>query len=521
MRRTSNSSLALTLAGALALVAGAPGAARADMQDPQEQYAQQDYPHFSADQLDNLVAPVALYADPLLAQVLLAATFPDQVSEAAQYVRGSGTEGIDEQGWDVSVKAVAHYPTVLNMMDTRMEWTTTLGQAYAAQSTDVMRAVQRMRRMAQAQGNLTSSPEQEVYVSDDYIRIWPAQARVIYVPVYDPAVVYIRPVFRRPGFHAFFSFGVPFPIGSWLIYDWDWPRWRIYYTGWYGGGWIARSRPYIHYTTVYINPRHRHVWYDREVLRRRPDYGRVHYYDAIHPGTRFDGGTRYATPRKAASELGPATGGATPRQALPRDNAGAGVRTGQPNYGTPRTIPSETRPAGQTPRVVPDRGVTTDRRTDQGQAPATVDRTWRRAPVESSPGREPLPRVIPMDRSPAVERPAPSERVDTRPSGGAWESVPRVERAPEPRVVPMDRGDRGDRVERNPEPRVERNPEPRVVPMDRGSSDRGRVEPQSRPAPEARPRGGDSGSRGGDSGSRGGDSRSGSSSGGTTTRRGH
>src|SRR5258707_8533139 len=101
---------------------------------------------FSPDQLDNLTAAIALYPDPLLAQVLLAATFPDQIDEASRFVRSDGSpDDIDSQPWDVSVKAVAHYPEVLEMMADKLDWTTSLGQAYVNQSTDVMDSVQRLR----------------------------------------------------------------------------------------------------------------------------------------------------------------------------------------------------------------------------------------------------------------------------------------------------------------------------------------------------------------------------------------
>ncbi len=283
MRRISMSLVALGFAGAVTLAAPAAPARALAPQDPQgvPQPSEQSFVPFTADQLDNLVAPIALYADPLLAQVLLAATFPDQIKEAAEYVRANGTNGIDDQYWDVSVKAVAHYPSVLNLMDQRIDWTTSLGQAYAAQSTDVMNAVQHMRRLAQTQGNLQTTPEQEVVEQDGYVRIWPAQARYIYVPVYDPAVVFVRPIWGLPLWGRFFSFGIAYPIGAWLIYDWDWPMRRIYYTGWWGGGWIGRSRPYIRITNVYINQGHRRIHYDRDVLYRRPDYGRIHRYTSL------------------------------------------------------------------------------------------------------------------------------------------------------------------------------------------------------------------------------------------------
>src|SRR5579863_2275138 len=105
-------------------------------QPPQSQdqspsdYQGAPYENFSPDQLDNLLSPIALYPDPLLAQVFVAATFPDQVEEAARYVRSYGQNGVDEQPWDVSVKAVSHYPTVIEMMSDKIDWTTSLGQAY-------------------------------------------------------------------------------------------------------------------------------------------------------------------------------------------------------------------------------------------------------------------------------------------------------------------------------------------------------------------------------------------------------
>src|SRR6202035_3727160 len=103
------------------------------------------YQPYTDEQLDNLLAPVALYPDPLLAQVLLATTFPDQIDDAAHYINDNGPNGIDFQNWDVSVKAVAHYPSVLSMLDTMLDWTTAVGQAYVYQSTDVMTSVQRLR----------------------------------------------------------------------------------------------------------------------------------------------------------------------------------------------------------------------------------------------------------------------------------------------------------------------------------------------------------------------------------------
>ena len=246
----------------------------------------------SADQLDDLVAPIALYPDPLLAQVLVAATFADQIDEAAGYVRSRGTDGIEDQAWDISVKAVAHYPSALNLLADRSEWTEALGYAYANQSSDVMQAVQRMRSQAAAQGNLVTTPQQQVIAENDTYAIVPAQPRVIYVPVYDPYVIYSRPIFGVGFSSRYWSFGLGFPIGSWLTYDLDWRARSVYYNGWsdayvsWGGGWRFRSRPFISITNVYVNPRYRTVYVNRNVGRRGMTwYGSRDRFSRSRPGS--------------------------------------------------------------------------------------------------------------------------------------------------------------------------------------------------------------------------------------------
>jgi hypothetical protein len=227
---------------------------------------------YSAEELDNLVAPVALYPDALLAQILVASTFPEQVAIAAQYVRERGTRGVDDQNWDISVRSVAHYPPVLNMLAHQEDWATALGQAYAGQSGEVMDAVQRLREMAREQGNLVSTREHTVEYDRDRIIIVPANPQVIYVPTYDPYVVYYRPIFSF-GFHTgYFSFGIGFPIGSWLAYDVDWWGRRVYYDGWYGDGWRYRARRYFTMYPVYVRPRYSVVSININIFSRRVNY---------------------------------------------------------------------------------------------------------------------------------------------------------------------------------------------------------------------------------------------------------
>ena len=282
-------------AGVQSAARGAQDPVPQDQAQYQDQYQDQNpdqvsFENFTPDQLDNLLAPVALYPDPLLAQVLLAATFPDQIDEAARYVRGGGPpDDIDNQQWDVSVKAVARYPTVLEMMDSKLDWTTSLGQAYVNQSTDVQESIQRLRVMAHNQGTLESNPQMQVVEQDGNWCIWPAQPQFIYVPVYDPAVVFFpRPIWWRGG--PFITFGVGFPIGAWFIYDFDWGHRRVFYHGWDRGHlepWAERSRPYVHITNVYVNERNRNVVVNRTVINRQVNVQNLNRYNSVHKDAHY------------------------------------------------------------------------------------------------------------------------------------------------------------------------------------------------------------------------------------------
>jgi hypothetical protein len=244
--------------------------------------------YFSPDQLDNLLAPIALYPDPLLAQVLVAATFPDQIDEATRFVRANNDPNyIDEEPWDVSVKAVAHYPTVLFNMADKLDWTTALGQAYVSQSTDMMASVQRLRVEARSAGNLMTTPQQEVREDNGYVEIWPAQPQYIYVPVYDPALIY----YRQPGYYMGLSFGRGFFIGAWLNNDFDWRYHRVYYHGWDdrdGRGWMVRSRSYVHINNVYVNVNYRNVVVNRTVINRQVNYNTLDRYHSVHRDVHYD-----------------------------------------------------------------------------------------------------------------------------------------------------------------------------------------------------------------------------------------
>ncbi len=155
----------------------------------------------SAEQLDQLLAPIALYSDPLLSEVLMASTYPLEVVQADRWAKSHRslkgdalTDALSKESWDDSIKSLARVPTVLTMMSDKLDWTQKLGDAVLAQQADVMDSVQRLRARAQSNGKLESNSQQTVNVKSEnqqqYIVIEPTSPSEIYVPYYQPAVVY-------------------------------------------------------------------------------------------------------------------------------------------------------------------------------------------------------------------------------------------------------------------------------------------------------------------------------------------
>ncbi len=223
----------------------------------------------SAEQLDALVAPIALYPDALVAQVLAAATNPDQVSYADNWLvqnnnlTGTALEqAVNEQSWDPSVKALTQFPSVLDNLAHNLSWTSGLGQAFANQRADVMAAVQAMRARAQAAGTLQSNSQITVtQPATTTIVIQPANPQVVYVPQYNPAIVYgtpvVVPMYVPPpmpvaSVGVFFGSGVTVGAtfgGGWGG-GWGWNAWRLNWGGWGGGGSTV-----IYNNNTYINNR--------------------------------------------------------------------------------------------------------------------------------------------------------------------------------------------------------------------------------------------------------------------------
>ena len=226
-----------------------PGGPRIAAQDPAAQQSgapDQQAPKIPNDQLDSLVAPIALYPDPLLAQVLAASTYPLEIIQLQQWLAQHKdlkdkalADAVMKQPWDPSIQSMAALPDVVKRLADDIQWTTDLGNAVLAQQSDVMDAVQRMRAKAQEKGNLKSNEqmkvETKVVESKSVIVIEQSKPEVVYVPSYDPVVVYGAPPYPYPpisypppGYYAAgmaISFGVGMAIGA----------------AWGGGGWCCNS----------------------------------------------------------------------------------------------------------------------------------------------------------------------------------------------------------------------------------------------------------------------------------------
>ena len=215
--------------------------AQAPAQPPAQAAQAPAYTQQTPEQLQQLVAPIALYPDSLVAQILAASTFPEQVVEADRWVQAHPDlkaealgQAVDQQPWDPSVKALAAFPSVLGNMDKNLSWTSSLGDAYYNQEQDVMDAIQVMRQKAEQAGNLKSTPQQTVTAEDSTITIEPASPDVVYIPAYDPWLVYGGPIVAWPGWYPYpgiwfggpyLSFGIGFGIGWFGGFGWGWGHW--------------------------------------------------------------------------------------------------------------------------------------------------------------------------------------------------------------------------------------------------------------------------------------------------------
>ena len=233
----------LVLVGTIAIVPGDTLPYMPSPRSPQAASPQQQAAKIPPDQLDSLVAPIALYPDPMLAQTLAASTYPLELIQLQQWLtKNPGlkdkalADAVAKQPWDPSIQALAGLPEVVQRLADDIQWTTDLGNAFLAQQSDVMDAVQRMRKKAQDTGNLKSTEQQKVETkvieSKSVIVVEQADPQVVYVPSYDPVVVYGPPVYPYPpiyyppaGYYAAgmaISFGVGVMMGAFWGGGWGW-----------------------------------------------------------------------------------------------------------------------------------------------------------------------------------------------------------------------------------------------------------------------------------------------------------
>jgi hypothetical protein len=246
------------------------------------------------------VAPIALYPDALVAQILTASTYPADVVEADRWMQQHadlkgddlGT-AVDGQSWDPSVKALTQFPSVLANMDKNISWTSSLGDAYVNQQSDVMAAIQVMRHNAQQAGNLASGSQEQVTTEDSTIAIQPTNPDVVYVPAYDPWTIYGYPFLVYPGWVGVpgifydgsgfeWGLGVGIGLGVYGGFGWGWHHWDA---DWHHHNVAFDHRAYVSHSSTFINRR-------TVVNRTPPEFNHDAARGFAQPRSMPRGGTR-------------------------------------------------------------------------------------------------------------------------------------------------------------------------------------------------------------------------------------
>jgi hypothetical protein len=378
----------------------------------------------TADELDQLLAPIALYPDALVAQICAASTDPQQILDANTWLKQNAglsgqarTDAAQAQGFDPAFIALANFPQVLDMMAQNIDSYATIGRAFSANQATVMDSIQRLRQQAYAAGALESNEYQSVQVQDQggvqAITVVPANPQVVYVPVYNPQVVYVAPSTSTVVATSLVTFGAGIALGAWIAnnsYPWGWGGW-----GWNWGGrtvivhhnvWVVNNyyrppRPYYHYRPPHYGPpiyvRPPNNWHDRPYYRPpggRPPGG------APPPGGRPPGGGPDGKPPGIGGPGG-GSGGKPPGNAGP--GGGSGGRppgNGNPGGGPGGKPPSTGGPGGGSGGRPPGNA-------NPGGGPGG------KPPGSGAPSTRPAPSVPPQTRpaTPSTGRPQPQTRV--------------------------------------------------------------------------------------------------------------
>ena len=345
-------------------------AAQESTPEPAQGAAVQTAPKLSNDQLDSLVAPIALYPDPLLSQALVASTYPLEIIQASQWMAKNSSlkgEALEkaalEQNWDPSIQAMVALPDMIKRLTEDITWTTNLGNAFLAQQDDVMASVQRLRLKAKEAGKLESSEQQKVETkvveSKTIVVIEPASTQVVYVPTYSPTVIWGPPVYPYPPVYyppgaGLVTFGMGMAMGAAISNGgWGWN------TGWGGGNnniTINNNNNYVNHNNVKNNVnsgnRSNSNWNHNASHR-----GGAPYADKS-TASKYGGSARgdSASARQNQARTG---GGASSRQSQPRASStqaqsrgGSGANTsanrggGGGNYAGNRSMPSSSSRGG-------------------------------------------------------------------------------------------------------------------------------------------------------------------------------
>lgn len=371
----------------------------------------------SQEELDQLMAPVALYPDTLLMQVLVAATYPLEVVEAERFVRANPkltgealTKAAANKGWDLSVVSLLQFPSVITMMNDKLEWTQQLGDAFLAQQPEVMDAVQGLRARAQQAGNLQSTPQQTVVVQEKIIVIEPPRTQVVYVPYYNPTLVYGAwwwparppwywmppPMYRPPGFGQVVAAGIFWGVAIGIRNE----IWNDYRPSW-------RDRQiniHNHVTIVNVNnrPRPGGQWRHDPIHRKGVAYRDSSVRDRVTAGSAVRPSVRPSS-RPGAIERLPSRGDDNNLRPRPAANL--------PLAGTRPSPRAEPRP-GAEPMARPS-PISPGASRDLVKAQADRGRASREAIARPAPRPAPLARNEPLPKRAPAAKPGTGRQAAT------------------------------------------------------------------------------------------------------------
>lgn len=385
------------------------------------------------EQIEELVGPIALYPDPLVALILPASTFPSDIVLAARYLNSGGlVDNVTSEPWDDSVRALARYREVIDYLDTHLAWTRSLGNCFLDQRDDLMDAIQLVRARARTAGLLQDTPQQEVIVATDEIRIVPAEPDVIYVPRYDPTIIYTAGPYYYGYSRPFITFGIGFRVGTWLNFDCDWrsrsvrvvhrpadwyyrPDWRDHdrYRRYSGTNWERRPT-YPGHDRRFDRPTRNVSFYDARGADHRHASAPDRYDGRDRNDYRWDE-RRRDDDRRASS---PATHAQTAREL--QDRQRSEIDRAQDRLTTPQVVAGN--PAVRAPAVNrrPDNHDSRYGRPDRAERPESPRRDYRDQPSERSrperaPAQEAAPRSQPVVQTPPPpSRPEPQSRSEDR-----------------------------------------------------------------------------------------------------------